>query len=280
MKKIKNYLINLKNYFKNIKFSDFMDFLIFNLSTFLIFFAWTRFIFKSTFPALITTLSVIVAINIFKSLFSSLKNNKTTLSKTKQKEIDNLSNYLLSLTNDESIEFVQNLYSDKKIINIKAHQIIFEQNYGITFSFEDAQIKYSKTLQLVKEAIINNVKTLGILCIKCDYKDKLLLENLKNINVNIIEIGTIHNKCKQNNIVIPNYFEQNPTKKIKFKQLFDISLDKKKAKNYFFSGLLVFFCSAIVKYNIYYVIMSSILFCLAILSLKKPQTTPPNNFFS
>ncbi len=261
----------MKNYLKNLRFSNVVDFIFFNLTLFLIFFAWTRFIFKSVTIALVLTFSLLIAINIIKSIRHYLKSNKTASLKIKTSDLENRMLVLFCKSKLEQIDLFTSFYDKEKIECIIENLIIFKDSSAISVNFSQKKEPQESFLKTIYKARINNINKLIILCYEVNKQDKIFFENLKDINVSIYEKEDVYTKFLIKKPSFENYFEVKSGSKIKFKQLLTLSIDKSKAKGYFFSGLLIFFCSLIVRYNIYYVIMSSIMFLLALLCVRHKE---------
>ena len=262
----------MRNFIKNLKFSSVIDFLFFNLTLFLIFFAWTRFIFKNVLIALIITFALIIAINIIKNIRMHIKSSKNATLKIKSSEMENCLLLLLAQSNQEKVDLFSSFYEKNEIECVLDNIIVFKDNSGLAINFSHKNESQESFLRIVYKARQNNIKKLSILCYSMNKQDKIFFENLTDIEAKILEKEEVYTKFL---IKLPkkeNYFNVKSTGKIKFKQFISLSIDRRKAKGYFLSGLLIFFCSLIVKYNIYYVIMSSILFLLALLSFRKNET--------
>ena len=91
---------------------------------------------------------------------------------------------------------------------------------------------------------------------------KIILLNSKDCFLKLI---------KKYNYFPKNLKNLNLQEKLKFKEFLKLSLSRKNAKGYFINSLILLFSSFIVRLNIYYVIMSSILLLLALISFFLPQ---------
>ena len=74
---------------------------------------------------------------------------------------------------------------------------------------------------------------------------------------------------------LPTYYQ--PEKHTTIKQILSTACKKEKAKSYFLSGLFFGIGSLFIRYNIYYMVMSTLLFLLALYALcnKKYNDTKP-----
>lgn len=272
---MKNFLSHLKSF----NFAKIIDLIFFNVSLFLIFFAWTKFIFKRNLIALILTFSIIIAINIVKSIRNYIKSNKNKTQDLKKKDIENCMLSFLAQSDKENLDFFLKVFSFKKIKYKKKNFLLFENNEAVCFDFSQKLLSSETCLKHIHYAIKQGIKKLGILCYSLPSQDKLFFENLKNIQIKIYEKTDIYTQFLSKYGFFPEkVLEIKSTQKLKIKQIINISLDRKKSKAYFFSGILIFFCSLIVRYNIYYVIMSSILFFMAILCRRQKEEIPTNFF--
>ena len=267
------------NHLKSLNFANVIDFIFFNVSLFLIFFAWTKFIFKKNLIALILTFSIIIAINISKSIKNYVKSNKRKNQELKKKDIENCMLSLLAQSDKENLDFFSKVFSFKKIKYKKKNFLLFENHEAVCFDFSQKLLSSETCLKHIHYAIKQGINKLGILCYNISPQDKLFFENLSNIQIKIYEKIDIYACFLSRYGIFPKkILEIKSTQKLKFKQIINISLDRKKSKAYFLSGVLIFFCSLIVRYNIYYVIMSSILFFMAILCRRQKEETQANFF--
>ena len=125
----------MRNFIKNLKFSSVIDFLFFNLTLFLIFFAWTRFIFKNVLIALIITFALIIAINIIKNIRMHIKSSKNTTLKIKSSEMENCLLLLIAQSNQEKIDLFSSFYEKNDIELVLDNIIVFKDNSGLAINF-------------------------------------------------------------------------------------------------------------------------------------------------
>ncbi len=266
---------NLKKRLKGLTLAQIIDFILTNIALFLILFAWSRFIFKKSgsWVPFVVTFSIIIAWNTIKLTFKLTKKclivpqnegEKWAYFVSTQNECDNL-DFLIRLYGDDAQKLSNNLF-------------LLPSGVGIGFDFFENELSDIMALKIIRFAKEQNIKQVAIYCIEYDKKIKLFLENIKDIEVAICDKNCLAHKAQKAGLTPPNIFEQKSKNKIKFKEFLSISLSREKAKSYFLSGILIFFCSLIVRRNIYYVLMSSLLFLLAILSLRK-KTSPIKHGF-
>lgn len=259
---------------KNFKFSKVIDSIFINFLLFLISFAWLRFLIKKIFISFILSIILVSLFNFIKFFLNKTKADKTRISKTLEQDIESYNLTLLSSEPKENLIFFAGLLKEK------VQQILEEQNlilYSETVGnglqkvalcpiYFESELKYEVALKHVYFAIKNKANSILLCCNYCPQKTKLLLEKIDNLKVIVLDKNLVYNNLlKAYNLYPKIIFKFKTNKKLKFKEIINISLEKSRAKKYFFSGLFIFFCSFFVQYNFYYVFMSSLLFLLALI---------------
>ena len=124
--------------------------------------------------------------------------------------------------------------------------------------------------------IYNNMKSQNfnklIICTNKITPDAVKL--CKKINNNIILLDGEQTYLKL--LLEYNYFPEitqnfDEVEKLSYKDLLAYIFNKKRTKGYFFSSLILLVSSFIVSYNIFYVVMSSLLLILALISFINPK---------
>lgn len=268
---------NFKLQIKKIRLYTLVDFLFFNLSFFLIIFAWVRFLTRNTFSAVVISIIILVVANFVKSVLKTNKKNKKIEINNKQNEIENTMLTLLASSEEENKLFFMKVFESFKKTKIEADFIIFDDK-AVCMDFTEKTIHLEKAIKKIPFAKNIGKKELLFLCYSFDPKDKMFVENLGSPNIKIVEKDEIYTNLFSPSKIFPEkIFETKSLGKLKFKQLLKMSFRKDKTKKYFLSGMLVFFCSLIVQNNIFYVLMSSVMFCFALFSLTKKEEV--TNFF-
>jgi hypothetical protein len=127
--------------------------------------------------------------------------------------------------------------------------------------------------------IVNNVgKHNPTKLIVCGYKIDMdaykLAQKLKDFKVILLNSNDCYIKLiKFHNFYPENLKDLSLQNKLKFKELLRLSVSKKRSKGYFIASLFLLFSSFIVRLNIYYVVMSSTLLLLSLISFFLPQRT-------
>lgn len=266
----------LKKYLKGLTLAQIIDFILTNIALFLILFAWSRFIFKKSgsLVPFFVILAILVGWNTIKVSFKSHKKSFVV----PQNESEKWAYFVSTQNESANLDFLISLYGNEAQ-KLSANLFLLPNGVGIGFDFFENELSDIRALKIVRFAKEQNIKKVAIYCIDCDKKIKMFLENIKDIEVAVCDKNCLVYKTKKAGLAPPNIFEQKPKNKIKFKEFLSISLSRQKAKGYFLSGVLIFFCSLIVRRNIYYVLMSSLLFLLSILSLRQKQAPIEHGFW-
>lgn len=265
-KKTINFKEKIANLFKNFSVARLFDWIFFNLCIFLFLLAWIRFMTKSFAISVVISFVILAGLNILK-YFLRDKRRPTTSQKLL---LDNAKNFFInymSLTQKERTTLVGEAFGKRVKSNL------YLNDKTLTFvALEQKSLDISLALSYAKFALKNEVNSLVILCQTCQKEDLTLLQSIKNVKIEVYAFTKAYeyfcNYCTPPEIELVSVSQN----KIKFKELAKEAIDPPKAKKYFFSGLLIFFCSLVVRYNVYYVLMSSVMFFLSILCLAKKRT--------
>lgn len=264
-KKSYNFKKFLSKLVKNFSISFFFDWIFFNLCIFLFLFAWIRFVTKSFAASIVLSIVILAGINILKIFLNQRKLPSTSQKKLLENTKIFFINYM-SLTTKEQSTLMGDAFGKRVKTNL------YLNTGTLTLvALERKSLDVSLALSCSKFALKNGVNSFVILCQSCQKEDMTLLLSIKNVKIEIYVFTEAYEYfCKYSQ---PPKIEiecvlQN---KIKFRELAKEAISPPKAKKYFFSGLLIFFCSLVVKYNIYYIVMSSVMFFLAMLCLAKKR---------
>jgi hypothetical protein len=267
----------IKNFFKNLKFYEVVDFIFFNFAVFLILFAWTRFLTKNIVSAIAISVIILLVANFVKTVLKKSSATKKKKVNAKTAEVENAFVNIFASSEEENAQLFLNIFNHFRESKLKENDIIFDDKV-VCFDFDERVAPIEKALKKILIATKLGQKKIMFLCYSFDAKDKIFVENLKDFEVKVVQKDEIYEKLFVPSQIFPKKsVEVKAGGKIKFKQLVKMSFGREKAKKYFLSGLLVFFCSLIVKNNLFYVFMSSIMFCFALFSLSKKEEA--TNFF-
>ena len=248
------------------------DTLFCNFIVFLISFAWARFMTKSVVISIVICVVFLFIFNVMLYIIKSKKQEKSKINKNKLKEKESKTYALLLMDKSEIRDIIEKRYLAQKTNNYGLENIVITDEYAIGFYFENKLMTLEDGLKLIQKTIKLDKNKIKILCYECSEKDKLKMQSIENISVEIITKDKLYDELfRKGDIDIDCKIKFSNKKKMSPKQLIKLALQKNKAKKYFASGLLIFFCSLIVRYNIYYILASSILFLLALISYNEKK---------
>ena len=257
---------------KNFKFASFIDYIFINFLIFLISFTWSRFLTKNFALSIVIGLVFSLIFIIFNTFVLKSKKHKLNISKSLQKDIDSYNLTLLSNSRLQNLDFFAKALESQENLQILKDEniIIFNNTTCLCPMFDDFLFNTEKALKQIRIALDKDVKKIIFVCFSIDEKTKILLKEIKNIEVEIIDKNDIYTKFFLSYQTYPEIiFETKTQKKLKFKQILNLSFCKSRSKKYFLSGLFILFCSFFVRINFYYVFFSSLLFTFALISLTR-----------
>ena len=264
--------------------SSIIDNLVLIFSVFFISFLWIRYYEHNTF--LVLLFSSLITFFICAFLHFILKKRQKN-QKIKQKEaifIEKISNFLIFSTKQQILSVFEKCIKSKKVETKRVGDYII---------FNDILLRpiYSRQTVLDSDVIESILKA----------KSKKLTEkNLIICGVGFsAEAKEVAKKCSQINITLldqkQTYFtffkstnfclnDENEKKKLplktKLKNLSLIAFNKQRFKSYLFSALVLFVGSYFMRYNLYYLISSTVLILLAFFSyFNKPFNKPEKDIF-
>lgn len=257
---------------KNFKLANIIDFVFINILCFLIFFVWAKFFNRNILISVLISFVLLFIFNIIRTFIRTKKKNKYTIDKNLEVDIEQYMLTLLSNTKEETQKFFLKALENKNpTINKRDNIIYLPSNKAIIPYFKRQELNLEESLKTIKK-VKDEVTTIIFLCVTCNPKTKNFLEKLKIKQVKVYEKNDVYFKfLAPNNYYPPIMFEYTKSNKFKIKELLYISFNKKRAKSYFFSGIIIFFASFIVRHNFYYVFMSSILFLFALICIIKKE---------
>lgn len=241
-------------------------------------FVWIKYFIRNNVYALLLsfTLSVII-VSLFLSVKKSNLEKKITKIET-AKRIDSFMYSIFLLEENTIFKMIYDRISKTENIKLKEN-ILINENTGIIpllnveeISLRDIAIAYQTAKKL-------RLKEITILSISCPNKGKQFSKNIKDIKINILEKEETFYEYIQRYAIYPEVLvAQKSNKKESFKAVIKLSFNKTKIKSYALSGIVMLILSLFFKYNLYYVIVSSILFLFAIISFffKDKNNSPYN----
>ena len=261
--------------------------LLFRISLiFLICFVWVRYFTPSLSLSLIYTALLTLSVELLIHVFLTRKQAKFNLKKDEEKLAEKISsNFIYDPT--LAVSYFYNLakinYNAKKNKNFivlwrKGSNETLEQNNEDNLS-EKAEktviyplysynpLSPQNFVEIIRKIKTTNATKLIVCCYKVSNETVAIAKKTPNIKIILLDSkGCFLKLIKPHNFYPQNLKEIEFSTKPKFKDVLKGSISKKRAKSYLISSLILLFSSFIVRMNIYYVIFSSILLALALVS--------------
>lgn len=252
-------------------FSFVFDFLFYTFIIFLITFIWVRMIVHNN--ALIWVYSVSITFLISMILFIILKKKIYNFSVSKKETIQkqkilnslifeqrtNVLNFLLKFFND----YDKKKHKDYLLITNKTTN----EKYLVFEDFSLSSLELDKIVDFVKISQKEKVNKLYIFCSSFSSSANNFCKNLKTVKIKLVNFDNFYSNYVKKQNIFPEFEERYIEKsRYSFKELLSIAFNKNKTKQYFFTGIIFLIGSIFLRYNIYYLIFTSIMFLFCLFS--------------
>ena len=247
-----------------------LDFLLLFIILFFISFVWTRYVVKNLVASLFISISFSLIITLIRIRRENKKQAKLKSKKEQSLHIQDCADAFMFNSFEENAQFYKTMLEKKYRIEIKNSFLYLENDIhkiALFLLFDVKKINQDQVIFCLKSVKKYNLTKIILIC---NNYDNNVLNITKNYKIKTIILNSTQN---YNEILkIYNTYPQLDNKlrideKISFSFLLKNAINKKKFKSYFVGGIFLFIASLFVKYNIYYIIFSSIMFILSILCL-------------
>lgn len=246
---------------------------------FLLTFVWIRYFVKNLVLAIFLSIFITILIEIF-SHFVKLKiNTQKQVSINEKNKIEEITNSLIYSPTNKVINYFFNLAKSKHNATKKTKYIeVNYENCNIILYpiFKLDELSPQNIIDIYNSIKTKNVKRIIVCANTYSIKARNIISSLNKEIVLLDSKQTYFELIKKYGIY-PEIIEFKSRGKHTFSELVSYALNKKRTKGYFYSSLLILFCSFFVPYSLYYVIMSSILLVLAFASFSNPTYNKPKN---
>lgn len=210
--------------------------------------------------------------------FLKLKQTKLNTNKLNQSLFEKFKNNCILNTHQENLKLIQSCFNNHLIKTTKNYLLIDEKHI-LTCDFKTANFTDETFFKIINSLKNLKAETITIFCINMQCET---IKNISQINNKKIYVYTLQDLFLNNpnlkNYEFSNTITYNTTQKNNFKTLIKIILDKRNAKKYFFSGLLLLFYSFFIPFTSYYLIFCTILFSLSMLCFFNTNTNSAKTF--
>ena len=247
----------------------FRIFLIFSLV-----FIWARYYVDNFAYSVILACVLTVVIDLILKIISNRRNERYNLKNKELELIEQINNTFVVQDEQETLNFFEKLVKKRHSAErTKDYVLITDQDQKIVLMPFYTHRKFNAD-DLV--FCINKIKNVGakklIVCVG-EYDDNVL-KFAENFSLNILILNKTQSYLKlfkEYDCYPENLVSLRVSKKNNMKELVAFSLNKKRTKGYFFSSFVLLFSSFFVRFNLYYLIIASVLLVLALISFINPK---------
>ncbi len=248
------------------------------LMIFFISFIWVRYFVKSLLQSILISFAITIFIDIVSRIFNKKKNAQSLL---RSKEREKAENCFFSLSMDKNnLDFLFKLTSSRHCCKKLANCILVlhpESRIILFPNFSFSPLSQDDVVKIVNLAKSHNPTKIVILCYTVLKETTSFVKNF-DIEVQVLDQYDTYQKLYKIYDIYPEIkYAYKKDKKLALKDLAMFSLNRSRAKGYFFSALILIFSSFFVRANLYYAIMSSFLVLLALISLYDPFSKSKTN---
>lgn len=250
------------------KVSFIFDFIFKSLLIFFITFIWLRLYIHNNNLIIILSIIITLLLSFISSFFLRKKFNKIKLTKKEQKEKQEYLNQLNFSNSNKITDFLLNFYQNEKIQKHKDCFVIDKDEKIIVFNnFNIQNCDINFLIECVKKSEKLNINKILVFASFFNKDCFSFIKNIQNFKIKLVDYENFYlNFMKKENIfptITIKYEEKN---RYTFKELISIAFNKKKTKGYIITGLIFLISSIFLRYNIYYIIFTTVMFIFALIS--------------
>lgn len=242
------------------------------LIIFLLIFAWLNFYYPNFIASIIISVIITSIICFILSKFFYSKKDKIYSTSKDKKQAKDCSTQLIFSDLSDNLSFFTKIFN-KKNISVKPADLYLilypDTSHSILFFpyFSTEEINESIIINVYKQLKNLNVNKALICGAKFSSSSRNLAASLDNIQIVLFDDeATYMNLLKPADIYPEKKTAFKSSKKMNFQLFLRLLLNKKNYKHYFFGAIMLLFASLFIRLSNYYLIFSSILFILSLLS--------------
>jgi len=230
------------------------------ITLFLLSFIWINYNIHNMKISIVSGLIISIAIFIIFLIINKFLSKKNNCKFNNQNQITYLKNQLLFGNDQLSIQTICQAYNFTNIsITDQPNHLLDNINQkDLFFVFDSETIQESKIINILKNKKHNYLE---IFCINTT---QFPLQ--KNLQITFQNINDIYKTLLNKNCIIDYNIKIQKKTKYHLKDILSTIFGKAKSKNYFWFGLLLLFSSLFSPFNIYYIVVGTILLLLSIYS--------------
>ena len=246
---------------------------------FLICLVWFRYFVKDFALSVFYTVLSTVMIEILIHFLSGKRKNKLNLKNSEMKHASQIA-LTFALDSEKALNFLFDLSKQKHTAQ-KCKKYILIKNKNVERGQEYLNILYPyfKLENFTKNDLseilkkVKNVKYEKLIICSCLFnKDVYSFAKVLNKKIILLDAEGAYGLLYKKYNFFPNQLvELNQSAKLKFKEFLTLAINKKRSKGYFFASIVLLLSSFLFRMNLYYIISSSVLLVLCLISFLIPQ---------
>ncbi len=231
-------------------------------------FIWINYYNRQFSSSLIFALILTTSLEAIIQLYTSHKNHKLQLSKTEEQKLVNVANQLTYGTTSLVFNYYANLLKTKYCSQKYSDCIVVINDHKICVipMHKPSSINSSDVNYAYKIALNHKCTHAIILTNSIDTEAQKLIKSITSVTIDTLDIYEVYNTLIKPYGAEPNFNVNISTPKTSKQDLLNIAFNRKRTKSYLLSGFVLIFASLFTPYNIYYVVMSSLLLGCALFS--------------
>ena len=259
-----------------------IDFIFKNVVVFFIAFVWIRFYVRDLYLTLFLTTVVTVLFGVIITLKNQKSFETKTLSNEENKQIHLFSNEFLFSDHNTNLNFFNKLAKQKHTSKIEGIFIKTKGNILIYPYYKKRKLNSDDFTNIFIKAKQLNPDKLIITCKEAEQEVLNLTNQIALFKIIVLNEKETYFKLLKAYETYPEITNKMvDEQKLTFQQLIEVAFNKNRTKGYFISGIILLFASLIIRYNLYYIIISSLMLTFALFSYsnKRFNKKTPDSLF-
>lgn len=238
---------------------------------FLLAFIWVRYYEKNLLLAVLYSSVIAIAVDLVLERLTEKKYSKIMLKKTELHDAERFANHFAFCSKKTTLNFFEKLFSAHFDVTAKSNFLVWQTNTEITAFVPLFELGTLKIRDIITAFNITNKNfnpTKIIIAASEFLPETLQFAKSSPCKILLLNKFEIYEKLmKSNNIFPQNVASFSAPKKRYLSSLAEYAFSRKRTKAWVWASLLLLISSFFVRVSVYYLIISSLLLVLALISL-------------
>ncbi len=255
------------------KIINLIDKLFVTITIFLIIFAWINFYIQNLWITFVLSLIFSSACVFVLYYFLDKSQQKENIKKDSISKINDNFLYFRLLSHEKKLSLLNSILSldyETSIINSTLTYSSVNKKHLVIIATNLEKIDQNELINLLSEYSDIKIDCIDIIC--SDFDTNINTKIFKDKEINLVNKTKLYNEFFKQHDLYPNSDNIDKSiNKLKFIDILRAVFAPRKAKSYFFCGLILIFSSIILPYNTYYIIVGSMLLLFSIICKIYPK---------